>query len=62
MLSAYSCEKAAQQFTLLTLVVLIQLHALECSTTCDELVGEFSLVVVAPAAIHLLVGVLSFVY
>ena len=47
--------------TLLALMVLEELHALESSTTCDELVAELGLVVVASAAVHFLVGVLSLV-
>lgn len=47
--------------TLLALVVLEELHALESSTACDELVAELGLIVVASAAVHFLMGILSFV-
>lgn len=47
--------------TLLALMVLKELHALESSTPCDELVAELGLVVVASATVHFLVGVLGLV-
>ncbi len=47
--------------TLLALMVFEQLHALESSSTANELVGEFGLVVIATAAVDFLVSVLSVV-
>ena len=48
------------KLTLLTLVVLEELEALEGGTAGDQLVGELGLVVVAAIAVDLLVSVLRF--
>jgi hypothetical protein len=44
------------------LTVFEELHALESGTTSNDFVREFSLVVIATAAIHFLVGILSVVW
>lgn len=59
-MSVFTKELSTSSLTLLPLVVLVQLHALESSATSKKLVAELSAVLLG-SAIHLLVGFLSFV-